>query len=173
MFIGMGEIVRAVGLKGEVKFLPDGDFHEPVLDGPYLRVRGPDGEPRTATVLHRRSQGDAWILRLEGVEDRDAAEALVGRELGFTEEDYDREGFPRPAEPHPFLYHGLTVVTVSGQEVGRVGGVMVLPANLVLQVETGRREILIPVIPPVIRELDREGQRLVIEPLPGLLDEES
>jgi len=54
-----------------------------------------------------------------------------------------------------------------------VEGVMVLPANLVLQVRgEGGREHLIPVIPPVVKTLDREGGRLVIEAMPGLLSEE-
>ena len=86
-------------------------------------------------------------------------------------EDYDRDGFPRPDEPHPFLYHGLRVVTEEGKEVGTVEGVLVMPSSLVLEVREGEREYLIPVIAPVIRSLDRESERLVIHALPGLLDD--
>jgi 16S rRNA processing protein RimM len=172
MFVTMGEIVRAVGLRGEVKLLPEGDFLAEVLDSGYLRCRRGDDPPRRIQVSSLRAKGETLILKLEGVEGRDAAEAMVGEFLGFIAEDYDRPDFPRPEEPHPFLYHGLTVVTETGEEIGRVEGVKVLPANLVLEVRQEDREYLIPVIPPVVRSLDREAQRLVIHPLPGLLDEE-
>lgn len=171
MFVTMGELVRAVGLRGEIKFLPDGDYLEAVMDSGFLRCREADGAPRPVRVRSRRAKGDTLILRLEGVDDRDAAEALVGSVLGFSAEDYDRPDFPRPPEPHPFVYHGLLVVTEEGEELGTVEGVMVLPANLVLEVRQEDRELLIPVIPPVIRKLDRAAERLVIHALPGLLDE--
>ncbi len=171
MFVSMGEFVKAVGLSGEAKFLPDGDFLEAVLESHYLRRRRGDDEPRSTRIESMRTKGSTWILKLEGIEDRDAAEALVGETLGFVAEDYDRPDFPRPAEPHPFVYHGLRVETVEGEKVGVVEGVLVLPANLVLEVVDGEREHLIPVIPPVIRRLDRQEGLLVIEPMPGLLDD--
>lgn len=172
MFVSMGEIVRAVGLRGEVKLLPEGDFLAEVLDSKFLYLRKGEEEPRPARILSQRSKGGTLVLKLEGVDSRDASEAMVGELLGFIAEDYDHPDFPRPTEPHPFLYHGLSVVNEDGEEIGTVEGVLVLPANLVLEVRHGDREYLIPVIPPVIRSLDREAQRLVIHPLPGLLDDE-
>ena len=171
MFVTMGELVRAVGLRGEVKFLPDGDYLDEVMESEFLRCRKGDEEPRPMRIESQRPKGGTLILRLEGVDDPDAAEAMVGQVLGFVAEDYDRPEFPRPEEPHPFVYHGLRVVTDEGEEIGTVEGVMVLPASLVLEVREGEREYLIPVIAPVIRSLDREAERLVIHALPGLLDE--
>ncbi len=171
MYVSMGELVKAVGLSGEVKFLPDGDFLEAVFESPYLRRRRAEEDPRPVRIESMRTKGATWILKLEGVDDRDAAEALVGETLGFVAEDYDRPDFPRPPQPHPFVYHGLRVETVEGELVGTVEGVLVMPANLVLEVRHGESEYLIPVIPPVIRRLDREHDLLVIEPMPGLLDD--
>ena len=172
MFVSMGEFVKAVGLSGELKFLPDGDFLEAVLESSYLRRRRGNGVPLEARLQKKRIQGSTWILKLQGVDDRDAAEAMVGESLGFVAEDYDLPDFPRPPEPHPFVYHDLRVETVQGELVGTVEGVLVLPANLVLEVWRDDREVLIPVIPPVIRKLDREKGLLVIEPMPGLLDDQ-
>lgn len=172
MFVNMGEFVKAVGLSGELKFLPDGDFLEAVLESPYLRRRHGDGAPREVRLERMRTKGSTWIFKLEGVDGRDAAEAMVGESLGFVAEDYDLPDFPRPPQPHPFVYHGLRVETVEGKLVGTVEGVYVLPANLVLEVVEGDHEHLIPVIPPVIRRLDREQGLLVIEPMPGLLDDQ-
>ncbi len=173
MFVSMGELVRAVGLRGELKFLPDGDYLASVMRSPYLRRRRGQDPPRVIAVERARVQGESLVIKFRGVEDREDAEALVGECIGFLAEDYDRPDFPRPAEPHPFVYHGLRVELAGGEVVGKVEGVMVLPANLVLQVRgEGGREHLIPVIPPVVKTLDREGGRLVIEAMPGLLSEE-
>ena len=42
--------------------------------------------------------------------------------------------------------------------------------NDVWVVEAGEREWLIPVIADVVRAIDRAARRIVIEPIPGLLD---
>jgi 16S rRNA processing protein RimM len=173
MFVSMGELVRAVGLLGELKFLPDGDYLASVMQSPYLRRRRGEAPSHTIAVERSRVQGESLVLKFRGVDDREGAEAMVGESIGFLAEDYDRPDFPRPAQPHPFVYHGLRVETVGGEVIGEVEAVMVLPANLVLEVRAeGGREHLIPVIPPVVRTLDREGGRLVIEAMPGLLSEE-
>lgn len=173
MFVEMGEIVRAVGLRGEVKAVLSGDFLEDVLQSPFL-VRKQADVLTPARALRYRWKGATLILALEGIGDRNAAEAAVGDCLGFRAEDYDAPGFPRPEEPAPFLYHGLRVETDAGVVVGEVAEVMVLPANLVLRVEASDgKDVLIPVIPPVVETLDREGGRLVIRPMPGLLDDDA
>jgi len=173
MFVEMGEIVRAVGLRGEVKAVLTGDFLEDVLESPFLvRMKADDATP--ARLLRYRWKGETLILALEGIGDRNAAEAAVGDRIGYRSEDYDAPDFPRPPEPAPFLYHGLRVETDAGDLVGEVADVMVLPANLVLRVDTADgKEVLIPVIPPVVEEFDRAGGRLVIRPMPGLLDDDA
>ena len=117
-----------------------------------------------------RAKGKALVLKLEGVDDRDGAEALLGQEIGFSAEDYDADDFPRPEQPAPFIYHGLTVRTRAGETLGEVAKVMVLPAHLVLQLQGPRGELLIPVIPPLALELDLEARLAWIDPIPGLLD---
>lgn len=171
--VEMAEIVRAVGLRGEVKLVLTGDFLEEVLVSPYLRRWRGHEEPVEAQVESHRWKGDTVIVKLAGVADRDAAERCVGECVGFLADDYDDPGFPRPEQPAPFLYDGLRVETVAGETVGDVLEVMVLPAHLVLRVRRRDDEVLIPVIEPVVKELDLAGQRLVIEPIAGLLDDDA
>lgn len=164
----MAEIVKAVGLKGEVKVLPGGDFSEPVLASEFLRREEPDGW-KPARVERARWKGETVIVKLAGIDGRSAAEQIVGQWLGFAVGDYDHPRFPRPDEPAPFLYHGVSVITVDGEDLGTVEEVMTLPANMVLVVRGERGELLIPVIPPVVREFDRDAGRLTIELLEGLV----
>lgn len=72
-----------------------------------------------------------------------------------------------------FELEGLEVVTESGDRLGRVDEVLETGANDVLSVRGARGEILIPVIDSVVQEIDREGGRIVITPLPGLIPEDA
>jgi len=54
--------------------------------------------------------------------------------------------------------------------VGLVRDVWDLPANEVLQVISNDKEVLIPLIDEVIKEIDRDGRRVVITAMEGLLD---
>src|SRR5512133_1084514 len=76
--VRIGRIVRAVGLDG---FVGVGG-----TDGSLVRLDEVtllrEGQPPTARrVLEARPQGRVWAVRLDGVEDRDAAEKLVGTEV--------------------------------------------------------------------------------------------
>ena len=172
MFVVMGEVVRAVGLRGEIKLSLSGDFDETVLESRYARLRSAAGELKEIKLERSRRKGDTLIVKLESIEGRDAAEAAVGSFVGFREEDYDLPDFPRPSEPMPFVYDGLRVESTEGVFIGTVDEVLVLPASLVLRVTNGERESLVPVIPPVMRELNRQEGIIRIHLLEGLLDEE-
>jgi 16S rRNA processing protein RimM len=61
-------------------------------------------------------------------------------------------------------------VTTSGAEIGVVKEVIPVGSNDVCVVHADGREHLIPLIADVVRKVDRADKRLVIDPLPGLLD---
>jgi len=166
----MGEVVKAVGMRGEVKVLPTGDMLVDVLESSFLRRRMEDGGLNPLHLQRVRASGGTLVIKFAEVDDRNAAEAMVGTEIGFAADDYDRPQFPRPPQPAPFVYHGLEVVTVDGKTIGTVDEILINPAHLILRVVSGDREYLIPVIPPVVRELNRETGIIEIDPIPGLLE---
>jgi 16S rRNA processing protein RimM len=65
---------------------------------------------------------------------------------------------------------GLDVVTTAGEAVGTVSEVLHLPAQDVLSVTSGDREILVPFVSAVVPQVDIDARRIVIDPPPGLLD---
>jgi 16S rRNA processing protein RimM len=79
---------------------------------------------------------------------------------------------PPPGDDE-FYYHeleGFAVATTDGQALGSIVETFATGANDVWVVRDGRREYLIPVIADVVRSIDRDGRRIVIEPIPGLLE---
>lgn len=165
-FVTVAEVVKAVGLKGEVKLYPLLDFHDGLLDGGYLLWED-GGEVR---ILGRRLAKGGVVIRVDGCRDRDAAEALVGRTVGFRREDYLRADFPRPEDGLPFRYLGRPVATVDGEPVGTVDEVRRTGSSFLLVVIADGAEILIPAVEPILRRDDGLEGELVVDPPEGLLD---
>src|SRR5213080_206622 len=65
---------------------------------------------------------------------------------------------------------GFRVETTGGESLGAVAETFPTGLNDVWVVRGGGREHLIPVVADVVRAIDRATRRIVIEPLPGLLD---
>jgi 16S rRNA processing protein RimM len=161
--VRIGTVVRAVGLKGYVGVAgTDGG-----LAGlRQVALRPPGGAVRWCEVEEARPQGRVWALRLAGVADRTAAEALVGSEVLARREDLGEagEGFHYWAD-----LEGLPVVTVAGEVVGRVTDLYATGGVDVLVVTGGAAgEVLLPLAPYVT--VDREARRVVVDPPEGLLE---
>jgi 16S rRNA processing protein RimM len=123
-------------------------------------------EPETKRVEEARPQGRVWAVKLEGISDRTAAEALVGAEVLAMREELADAGEGR------LLWtdlEGLEVLTAAGEQLGTVTGVYETGGVDVLVVTGRGGERLVPLAPYV--EVDLAGHRVVVvDPPEGLLD---
>jgi 16S rRNA processing protein RimM len=122
----------------------------------------------TAYKIERSRRRERHLyLKLAGIDDPETAVALRGRYLQAPESSLEP-----PGEDTYYHYQliGLHVITTSGEELGVVKEILATGANDVFVVRGPEREVLIPSIGDVVREVDIEGGRIVIEPIPGLLD---
>jgi len=160
--VRIGKVVRALGLKGHLGVAgSEGALGE--LEAVTFQLG--EGPPRRLRIEEARPQGRLWAVKVEGVPDRTAAEAMVGAEVLAPREELGEAGEGR------LLWVdlvGLEVVTAAGEAVGRVTGLMETGAVDVLVVTGPRGEKLVPLAPYV--EVDRQGRRIVVDPPPGLLD---
>ncbi|HLY38169.1 MAG TPA: ribosome maturation factor RimM [Candidatus Binatia bacterium] len=165
--IAVGEIVSAHALRGVVRVRPY-QPPAPSLTAGRQVILEQDGKQRTATVVSVAPHGRTLLLvALRDIDDRDAAEALVGACLLVRAED-----LPPPAADE-FYYHeveGFRVETTDGTPLGSIHETFSTGLNDVLVVRNADREYLIPVITDVIRAVDRDQRCIVIEPMPGLLE---
>ena len=167
LMVGLGKIVNTHGIRGEVRMFPYNPSTEAIVAGVEIGLRR--GEKRqTATVRAARHHKNLLLLTLVGVESMSAAEELLGAEV-----ELPADSLPTPGENEAYHFQliGLDVVTTGGEPVGVVEEMFSTPANDVCVVRHAGREFLIPYIDQIIRSVDLEGRRLVIEPIPGLLDE--
>lgn len=150
-----------MGLRGEMDVAVGTDHPDRFAPGSVV-YRG----DRALTVRTVRRQGDRTVVSFEEVTDRDGAEALTGAELTIPADQ------ARALDEDEYWDHdliGCSVVTSDGEVVGEVTDVLHQPANSVLVV-AGEREVLVPLIKDVVREVV-VGERIVIDPLPGLLSD--
>jgi 16S rRNA processing protein RimM len=117
-------------------------------------------------VLSARA-GKHILLRLEGVDSREAAQRLRGTDLWIP----SSEAMALP--PGEFFVDdiiGLTMVTDTGQTLGTVRDILTTGANDVYIVAGSPGDILIPAIHDVVREIDVTRGTIVIHPMDGLLE---
>ena len=156
-----------MGLRGEVKLRESDDFWVEALGSGRLALSTPGGRRAVEVVAQREHGPGTRVLRLGGVEDRDAAQALVGAEIVLALEDLD---VPEPRSLRPYQLRGLRVLLPDDRVLGDVTDVLILPAHDVLVVRGEGLEYLIPGVPEVVREVDLESGLVRVDPPPGLLE---
>jgi 16S rRNA processing protein RimM len=142
----VGRVVKAHGLKGGLRIELLTDFPDRFAAGSEVEVGG-----QRLTVARAEEQDGGLLVTFEGVDDRSAAELLVGEycTLPLTE----ARRLPADRFYH-FELVGLRVVDARlGRQIGRVAEVLSYDANDVLRVTGGDREVLIPMIRSVVRSI--------------------
>ena len=156
-FVAVGLIVAPWGVRGDVKVEPLTDFPDRFRPGAPLWLQG----QRVSVQRSRSSRGYVY-LALEGVSTRQDAEALRQRLLEVPEAELKPL---RQGQYYHFQLVGLEVFTTNGRGLGRVEEILSTGANDVFIVRGPAGEILLPAIDDVVREVDLEGRRMVVEPL--------
>lgn len=151
-FLEVGRIGRAHGIRGEVTVTFVSDRDERRVPG--ARFVTDDGD---LTVTHIRAHGGKFLVRFDGVDDRNAAEALTGTSLRAEPLDDD----------DTLWVHELIdarMLDVDGVDRGVVVEVQANPASDLLVLDDGT-------LVPVAFVIDRPGDgTIVVEVPPGLFE---
>ena len=164
--VALGTLGRPHGVRGEVRFLPFNPASTTLHPGSTVVLRRGDRE-ETRRILALRPHQRFLLLTLDGCTSMTAAEALVGADVCVPTSALPPPG---PGEIYHHRLIGLAVVTVDGTPVGTVADIMAAPSCDVCVVRAGNREHLIPMVADIVKAIDADGGRIVIDPLPGLLD---
>jgi 16S rRNA processing protein RimM len=162
--ITIGRIVAPHGLRGEVRVRPETDFPQrfATLRRAFL-VRGGRAEP--VTVAGARPHGQAVLLTLEGVADRDAAGALRGAAVAVERGAV----VPLPAGAfYVFEIVGLRVRSEDGRALGIVTEVIRGPAHDVYAVRGAGGDVLVPAVRDVVRRIDCGAGEMIVALPAGL-----
>jgi 16S rRNA processing protein RimM len=168
----VGRIVKPHGVHGELVVdvrtdSPDLRF----VPGAVLGMqRGRSRGTETLTLVAVRPHAGRLLVRAEGVNGRDAADALRGALLTVRSDEL--ESTEDPDEFHDHQLEGLRVVDVTDAELGVVQEVLHHPGGELLSVRTeDGREVLVPFVSAIVSEVDLDDGRLTVDPPEGLFDE--
>ena len=164
----VGTLGRARGLAGDL-------FVDVSTDSPSVRFR-PGAElwldgTRRVTVERFREESGRGLIRFEGLDTRTAAEGLTGATLTVRADPAET-----PAEPDTYFDHqllGLMVVTTAGEHAGTIVGVDHAGFQDRLVVATPAGERLVPFVTALVPRVELAAGRVVVEAIPGLLEEEA
>ena len=167
----LGRLVKAFGIRGALKLVPAPDFWEAVLESKRLVLRrsAADGTEERAVVLTgSRPHGNGYVVDVEGVADRNAAEDIAGSDLFIDAGEIDVD---LPEKKLPFQVVGAVVRTAEGMKLGEVTDVFFSPAHDVYEVRGSRGSFMVPAVPEFVVSIDEGKREITIRTIPGLVDE--
>ncbi|RAU23659.1 16S rRNA processing protein RimM [Paramagnetospirillum kuznetsovii] len=155
----VGLIVGVHGVRGAVRI--KSFTEEPKDIGFYSPVEDETGSRKIRLKVTGEAKGSV-IATLEGIADRDAAEALKGTKLWVA-----RHRLPK-VEEDEFLYSdliGLAVEDLAGTRLGTVSAVHDFGAGDVLDIALAPKgNLMVPFTKAQVPEVDVPGGRLVVIP---------
>ncbi len=155
----VGRVVRPHALAGEVVVEPMASSSAHFEPGAVLWM-----EARWVTVQRSRPRGDRWVVLLEGIADRDAAEAIRNVEL-FV----DGGSLPELDDDRYYVHDliGCRVEDPAGADLGMVVAVVPGPQDW-LEVERAGERSLLPMARDWLQDIDIDARRIVIDAPQGL-----
>lgn len=160
-FVVVGEIVGVHGLRGNLKVVlgAGDDSCCLVMDRVYLRHPGAAEEARRICSIQAHRRG--YLMTLEGIDDRDSAQAQVGARLVVPKKDLP------PLDEGEFYWHELIGISVYERQryLGTIASIMETGSNDVYVVKDGDKETLVPALESVIQTVDlQKGAMQVVLP---------
>jgi 16S rRNA processing protein RimM len=161
----LAHIVRPRGVRGEVIAEAGNWSPDQLIAFDRLEIRPPGHRVRIESAWRQK---DRMVLKIEGIDTVEAAETLRGAALCIPKED-------RPPAPDGEVYFsdliGCRVVEEeSGEELGTVVDYHEYGGPVLLEVQRGGKELLIPFVPAICRQIDISAKRIAVVLPEGLKD---
>jgi len=171
MELVVGRVAKSHGITGElVVDVRTDDPDERFARGNRLHLKPSRGGGGKDVVIESvRPHGGRLLVRLDGVSDRNAADALRGNLFVV-----DTADLPEIEDPDEFYDHqleGLAVRTVDGRELGSVAEVLHTAGGELLAVRSADGvEVLVPFVGAIVTSVSLADGIVEIDPPDGLLD---
>lgn len=157
VFLAIGRLRSAHGVKGEITFEPWTDFPERIKKGSHLFL---GDEHQEVVVTGIRSKDRLLILGLQGYDVRETVNALRNN-IVYT------QTAKIPALPKGQYYHyqliGLHAIDEKGSDLGIVREILETGANDVFVIDNAGKEMLVPMIKEVVLAVDLQSKEIKLK----------
>lgn len=165
--IRIGRVMRAHGLGGELEVRPDWTDSRGLLDASQVVLESAEGRRQVFKVTRARQTPKGTLMLLDGIADRDAAEALRGQTVSVP-----RDTLPSLAEGEYYLCDlvGLSVCWAEGP-IGEVVEIQMYPSvdAIVIETPTGER-LEQPLLDQWVERVDLRERRITLVSPDGLIE---
>lgn len=162
----VGQIVNTYGIKGFVKVVPLVDNNNQFKSFKTLYMQDKKGITSELNIEEVKFSKNLVLLKFKGIETIEQAEELRNYYLQAKRSDIKLE------KGAYFIVDliGLDVYTEKGELLGKLKEVLQPGANDVYVVENEtKKQILLPVIPDVVKNIDIEGKKIIVKLMAGLI----
>ena len=165
-YIEIGQIVNTNGLKGVVKINPFTDDVNKFdnLEYIYIQLKAELKKVKIEQVRYNKNQ---VLLKLEGIDSIEEAEKLRNFYIKIEKESQEELG-----EDTYYIIDliGLDVYSEKNEYLGKIEDVFPTGSNDVYVVKDNLgKQILIPAIADVVKKVDLNNRKMIINLIPGLL----
>ena len=159
-FLDAGQIVTTHGVRGEMKVLPWADGPDFLLEFDRVRIEGKEYKVESCRV-----QKSCNLLKLQGIDTMEAAQAMHGKTLQIYREDTD---------PDIIFAAELIGINVYQDDIliGTLTDVLDYPGNKVYVVK-GEKEYMIPAVKAFVLSTDVDANRMDVKLIEGMATNEN
>ena len=159
-FLEAGQIVTTHGVHGEMKVLPWADGPDFLLEFDRVRIEGKDYKVESCRI-----QKSCNLLKLEGIDTMEEAQAMHGKTLQIYREDTD---------PDIIFAAELIGMEVFQEEalIGKITEVLDYPGNKVYVVK-GEKTYMIPAVKAFVLSTDMDTNRMQVKLIEGMASDEN
>ena len=166
-FILIGEIVTAVGIKGEVKIYSYSNNESNYLKNTSLFIDN-NKNIRAIKIEDTRIHKGLPIIKFDGIDNRDDAELMVGNKLYIKSDNLGE--LPENTYYIKDLM-GCVVYDNNNEIIGEITDVLQNSAQDLYKIKTkGGKEILIPVVKEFVKRIDIDEKSIYVDLIPGFLE---
>jgi 16S rRNA processing protein RimM len=157
--VEVGRLGAAHGVRGWLRVQSYTDPPQRLFEWKLWQLQSLTGAEREVKLLEARPQGNGWIARLEGIEERDAASRLSGY---LVLVDRDELPVTTGREHYRADLVGFEAKNVEGVLLGMVDHFVDTPGNAVMVIK-GEREHWVPVSAQHLRSVDTDTRRVIVD----------
>lgn len=117
-------------------------------------------------VSQARATGtEEYIINLDDVATLEEAKKLAGKNV-YVQEDI----LSKYAEETPMLWLGFKMIDKQNGELGKIEDVMQAPAQWLAQITYKEKEVLVPLLPQIIKSVNLKTKTIQVDLPEGLLE---
>ncbi len=163
--ISIGKIIKAQGLKGELKVFFEEKQLARLKSIDTLFVKQKNGTIPFSVRSLRKAKDHSYYLMFEEINSRTDAELLIGHVMLADNTMFRKK---EVAEGYSFTA-GYTMIDLHEGELGRIEDVLQLPANDVAQLFIKEKEVLLPLNDYIVVEVNKRKKQLTVNMPKGLV----